>query len=125
MGIGAARVDNASSGGITCGVDHDGSLKACAYSPRGVRFDKHPTTGICFDNIRIPNYQKVLDSVKKMHVQIPHFRIVSWDIAIDQVGDPVLVEVNLRAGELDFHQLNNGPLFGDDTNKILDEVFAK
>ena len=27
-------------------------------------------------------------------------------------------------GEIDFHQLNNGPLFGDDTKEILDEVFS-
>jgi hypothetical protein len=48
---------------------------------------------------------------------------VSWDIAFDEQENPVLIEANLKDGELDFHQLNNGPLFGDDTEKILDEVF--
>ena len=28
-------------------------------------------------------------------------------------------------GELDFHQINNGPIFGEDTEKILKEVFNK
>ena len=124
MGVGTARVDNASSGGITCGVEQDGTLKKCAYSPNGTCFEKHPTTGVCFDQICIPGYQSVLDSVKKMHSLIPHFRIASWDMAVDQEGEAVLIEVNLRAGELDFHQLNNGPLFGDDTKNILDEVFG-
>lgn len=30
----------------------------------------------------------------------------------------------MRFGEIDFHQLNNGPLFGDDTEEILKEVFG-
>lgn len=41
------------------------------------------------------------------------------------MNEPVLIEANLRYGELDFHQLNNGPVFGKDTKKILDEVFGK
>ncbi len=36
-----------------------------------------------------------------------------------------MIEANLNQGELDFHQLNNGPLFGEDTIKVLDEVFGK
>ena len=123
MGSGTARVDNASSGGITCGVERDGTLKTRAFSPKGICYTEHPTTGMHFEQVQKPNFLKVLETVKKLHQQIPHFRIASWDIAIDKDGDPVLVEVNLRAGELDFHQLNNGPLFGDDTKAILDEVF--
>ena len=33
-------------------------------------------------------------------------------------------DANLHFGEIDFHQLNNGPLFGDDTKEILKEVFS-
>lgn len=35
-----------------------------------------------------------------------------------------IIEANLCDGQLDLHQLTNGPLFGDDTVKILDEVFS-
>lgn len=56
---------------------------------------------------------------------MPHFRLISWDFAVDIDHEPVMIEANLRYGELDFHQLNNGPLFGKDTRKILDEVFGK
>ena len=123
MGIGDARVDNASSGGITCGVEPDGTLKTRAFSSKGVCYTQHPSTGMHFECVKVPNYKQVIKTVEKLHILLPHFRIASWDIAIDRDGDPVLVEVNLRAGELDFHQLNNGPLFGDDTKAILDEVF--
>lgn len=35
----------------------------------------------------------------------------------------VRVRSLLRKGGVDFHQFNNGPLFGDLTERVLDEVF--
>ena len=46
------------------------------------------------------------------------------DFAVDDNEEVVLIEANLCDGELDFHQLNNGPLFGDDQIEIFDEVFG-
>lgn len=125
MGIGDVKVDNASSGGITCGVLPSGQLKAVAYNPLGERFDEHPTTHVHFEQIVIPHYQEIRDAIEKLHLQLPHFRMISWDVAIDEHDEPVLIEANLCDGELDFHQLNNGPLFGDDTDEVLHEVFGK
>ena len=58
-----------------------------------------------------------------LHVQVPHFRLVSWDFSINEAGEPILVEPNLCYGGIDVHQMCNGPVFGEDTKKILDEVF--
>ena len=63
--------------------------------------------------------------IKNIATKVPHFRLVSWDIAIDSVGQPVFIEMNPAYGELDFHQLNNGPIFGEDTEEVLEEVFGK
>jgi len=125
MGIKGAKVDNASSGGITCGIDANGKLREFAYTTKGERFSAHPDSGVVFSGYDIPSFSSVIDLVSKLHPQIPHFRPVSWDIAIDENGTPTLIEANLKYGELDFHQLNNGPVFGDDTYKILNEVFGR
>ena len=119
MGINGSKVDNASSGGITCGIKKDGHLNSYAYSAAGEKYDIHPTSKIKFDDITIPNFQKAKELVTNLHPTIPMFRLVSWDIAIDEEGEPILIEANLKYGELDFHQLNNGPVFGEDTEKIL------
>ena len=50
-------------------------------------------------------------------------RLISWDFAIDENGEPMLIEMNISYGELDFHQLCNGPIFGDKTEDVLNEVF--
>ena len=125
MGINGAVVDNASSGGITCGVEANGRLKSVAYAANGTRYDAHPTTGLKFSDVVVPKYDEMSSLIQKLHKNFPHFRLLSWDIAIDKNDEPMLVEVNLCYGELDFHQLNNGPVFGNDTNKILNEVFGK
>lgn len=124
MGINDAKVDNASSGGITCGINADGSLKDVAYSAKGIKYYEHPTTKVRFNTIKVPSFEKAIELVKSIHPRITHFRLVSWDMAIDQNKAPVLIEANLCYGELDFHQLNNGPLFGGDTEEILEEVFG-
>lgn len=124
MGIDGSKVDNASSGGITCGIDAHGHLKKYAYTAKGQRFQEHPNSKIVFEDYPIPSFDKILERIPGLHCQVPHFRLVSWDFAVREDGEPVLIEANLRYGEIDFHQLNNGPLFGEDTQRILTEVFS-
>ena len=44
------------------------------------------------------------------------------DIAIDEMGDPVVIEYNIRPEQ---NQMTCGPTFGEMTDEILSEVFAK
>lgn len=53
------------------------------------------------------------------------FWLISWDIAIDKKGIPTLVEVNIRNGDFSIHQFNNGPLFGDLTDLVLNVVLCR
>ncbi len=124
VGMAGQKVDNASSGGITCGINDEGRLKKYAYKPNGEKYEAHPSNGFIFEDYQIPGFTKAISLVKKAHPMVPHFKLVSWDIAIGENEEAVMIEANLAKGELDFHQLNNGPLFGEDTKKILDEVFG-
>lgn len=124
MGRAGSRVDNASSGGVTCGIDDNGKLKKIGFSPDGKSYTHHPTSHVKFDGYEIPNFDKVKGLVKKLAYMTPMFRLVSWDIALNEENQPVLIEANLYVGELEFHQLNNGPIFGDETNKILEEALG-
>lgn len=123
MGVNGNIVDNASAGGITCGIERNGQLKNVGYSANGVRYDRHPQ-GFEFHNCIVPSYDRVLELVKEQHKKMAHFRLISWDFAIDIDREPVLIEANLKNGELDFHQFNNGPLFGDLLDRMLTEIFV-
>lgn len=125
FGASGSYVDNASSGGLTIGLSEDGKLNNHAYDKHGIRYEINPSTGKRFENIFIPNINLIDELVRKSHLLIPYFRMVSWDIALDINNNPVLIEANLKDGGLDIHQLNNGPLFGSDLLLILNEVYSK
>lgn len=125
MGVGKNRVDNVTAGGISCGILPDGSMDEYAYNYyTGERFDTHPQ-GYVFKGNKVPSYNKAVELVKMAHPMIGHFRLVSWDIAIDEDGDAMLIEANMRKGGINLHQFSNGPLFGDLTEKVLNEIFRK
>ncbi len=123
MGVGGSKVDNISAGGISVGVLPDGRLKAEGFNKYGKRFPVHPD-GAVFADCQVPCYGKICDQIRAAHRTLPHFRLISWDFAVDEAGEPVLIELNLKQGELDFHQINNGPLFGDLTEDVLQEVYG-
>lgn len=131
MGFGESKVDNATAkdnaayDGMSCGINTNGSLKKYAFGyNKGEKLDRHPS-GIVFEDFIVPSYDKAIELVKVAHPRIANFRLVSWDISIDKDGEPVLIEANMRKGSINFHQFNNGPLFGDLTKQVLDEVFGK
>lgn len=124
VGMKGKKVDNYTSGGLTVGIKQDGTLNKYAFNDRGERFDKHPSNDFVFEGYEIPGYQKARELVMKAHPMIPHFKLVSFDVAIDENGEPIFIEANLCKGSIEIHEFNNGPLFGDDTKKILDEVYG-
>lgn len=51
-------------------------------------------------------------------------KIVSWDIAIDESGEAVIIEANY-GGDMRMHQATTGPIFGDMTEEVLDQYVLK
>lgn len=122
IGSSKARVDNVSAGGFGCPVNPDGSLWERAVSKKSKWIDE-TENGIKFKDISIPNYDKVIETIKKIHNRMPYFGIIGWDFAVDADGEPVLIEFNLRPG---LNQIGSKqPTFGDMTKEVLDEVFLK
>ena len=125
MGVDKARIDNVTAGGISVGINNDGTMDEFAYNYfTGERVSVHPQ-GFVFKGKVVPAYDKAVELVKKVHQSIGHFRLVSWDIAIDELGDPVLIEANMRKGGINLNQFSNGPIFGNLTECVMNEVFKK
>lgn len=124
MGINNSRIDNGASGGIHCGIKDDGCLNNFAFDSNGIKYDRHPQ-GYKFEGCIIPSYDKIIQIIKREHSKLAHLKLISWDFAIDIDGNPVLIEINLRSQSINVYQLNNGPVFGDLTETVLEEVFLK
>ncbi len=125
MGVDGNRVDNASQGGLFCGINEDGTLKKYAYTKTGEAMTEHPQ-GAVFSGCRIPNYNKCKELVLRLSNRFIRIsKLISWDLAIGEDGNPILIEANLCYGGADVHQIANGPLFGDKTEEILNSVFSE
>ena len=127
MGRANADRDNIHYGGISIGVNSDGTLKETAFSEYGERFQTHPDTGIVFKDYLIPEAgEKLRETAKKLHCNVPYLGILSWDLTIDENGQITLIEVNTIGQSAWFPQMVNGePLFGNNTGKMLSMIKAK
>lgn len=113
--------DNSSAGGISCGIKDNGKLKKYGFDSLGKTYTL--TDNNClFDNFMIPFFDEILKTTIVLHKKTPNFKLISWDLAIDQEDEIVLIEYNTIYQEINFHQLNNGPLFGNFTDEILNKI---
>lgn len=112
-------------GGIFCGVTEQGILKKYAFDCDANRYDKHPD-GTVLEEIQIPGFEAANQIVKNLALRISKYcKMASWDLCIDESSQPIFIEVNMAYGQLDFHQMTNGPLFKDITQEIMKDVFLK
>lgn len=109
MGRKGSVTDNSTTGGISCGVQTDGTLNDVGFQLSGEQFVE-TDTGLKFKDIRLPFIEKLQQTAIELHELSPYFRIISWDLAVDALGDVVLIEYNIRGQDINFHQLNNGPV---------------
>lgn len=125
FGLYGQKTDNINSGGLACGLEPDGRFKDIAYDINIRPYNVHPGNGKPFSEYKIPNFDKCVDIVTSLAKKFYMFsQLISWDIAIDKNGNPKIIEFNVSSG-INFHQVCNGPLFGELTQDVLDEVFHK
>ena len=124
MGRNGSRLDNASQGGIVCGIKPNGQLKDVAWNIYGDKFLIHPC-GLKFNSVVIPNYHECINLVRSLAKRMSSIsRLISWDLAINEAGHPVFIECNFTFTGTESLQISNGPLLGDLTEDVLKEVFA-
>ena len=117
-GKGAVK-DNTSMGGGTCLIDRDGRVDDRVFRFKSMEVSSlKKETGT--EGLIIPNYQKVIDTLLRMHKRLPYFDFVGWDVTVLPDGQPLLIEFNL-VPSVEGPQMMAGPMFGD----FLDEVIER
>lgn len=114
-------VDNPGTGGLFIGVNRDGSLKEHFLCKTDTYSSvTHNDFKVNNEHFKIPSWNILTKAVTNLHDSIPGLRFLSWDMAIDENGEPILIEVNTGNQDINNHQFANGPLFGDMTEDVLD-----
>ena len=115
--------DNETAGGMSVRINKDGTLAKYAYSRPGDDMIEKTDSGIVLEGYSIPYYDNAVEAVKAAHLQLPYFNLIGWDISVNTDGDPVLIEWNTQP---DLSQsANEGPAFGEYTDRILKEIWNR
>lgn len=121
VGMPGSVTDNVSGGGFAFCVKEDGSITGPGRNSVG-RTVKDTENMISDKHVLVQHYEKTVRFIKELHPQLPHFGIIAWDIAIDKVGSPVLIEYNLQNPGLDVIQTLCGTFEGPVCEKLLLEA---
>ena len=104
IGMKGLRIDNMSQGGYVFKIKQDGKLYNRGYFETGLEIEKKDLD-FDIEEFKVPNYQIILKVVQDLHKQILHFKMISWDMAIDETCDPVLIEYNVLWGKVFFKNI--------------------
>lgn len=123
IGQGSTKVDY--DGGCVCSIKPDGTLYDIGFDNRTCNPITAHESGVKFSEFTIPCYEAVKQKALELHKKVGAFRIISWDFSVSPEEEPILIEMNCMYGGIMYHQLGMGPLFGDKTEAVLNEVFGK
>lgn len=95
-GGGGQFVDNFHHGGTAYPLDLEtGIVTAPGIDLDGNAVLRHPVTGHIMPGFQVPHWDKVLDTIRRAAVTVPHIGYVGWDLAITEDG-PELIEGNIN-----------------------------
>ena len=115
-------IDNQCAGGISTKIGENGRLGKYAYGGYTEEKVLKTDVGTVLEDFEIPSFNKAVETVKKLHYQLPFFNLIGWDVAIDEESDPVIVEWNVNTG---LSQSAFGPGFGKYTERIIREIWPR
>ena len=120
MGVSDAVIDNMMKGGLCVCVDQDGHLGRYGYDYDGKRFDRHPVSGLSFQDLVHPGFGKMVETALSIHRRILDFNLLSFDLVQRKDGTICVVEINATSQGITQLQYDFGGLFREYTEQVVD-----
>lgn len=106
------HVQSASAVAIPVAIE-TGVLNDTGYMPSWTTTRSHPTSKKGFADVRLPNFEKCIDTVTFLHSKIPFVRCIGWDLIVDKEDGVVVLEWNGGHNGLNLTEATKGPAFAD------------
>lgn len=111
--------DNQASGGYSIGVTPEGILNEYAVDKHGER-TSIVNGNLLNGDLRIPQISRFHDIAISLASKFTYSRLLGIDLIMDKKGEIIVIEINNSSNEINFYQMNNGPLFGSFTKEVID-----
>ena len=120
MGVSDAVIDNMMKGGLCVCVGDKGQFGKYAYDYDGKRYERHPVSGLTFEGLSHPGYEKMVDLAREIHSKIAAYNLLSFDFVQRDDDSICVVEINATSEGITQLQYDFGGLFGDNTEQLVD-----
>lgn len=117
--------DNIGSGGYAIPILQDGSLASFASNGTRNRFETVNGVDLKRGCFKVPNFEKALELAYFGAEKNPLNRVLSFDIILDKMNQPHIVEFNLKAQTITTMQTTYKTFFGEYTDEIIDYCLTK
>jgi len=114
----AGSLDNIKAGGIHSAINSSGYLSGYAVDKYGSKFEKHPDTGLKF-NQKIPDFENLKEIVLKIGDQVFLTRLFGLDVCLDTQHEWRVIELNTISQSIRFSQHAGEPFFGEHTSEVV------
>ena len=112
VGRSGTRIDNQNTGGLVIGLQENGDLCDFALDKYLISYEKHPDSGFLFKGQTLPGMAEIRSACVEAHKALPHFGLISWDVALDSAGKVRIIELNIDWQGINLFQSYLGPLMG-------------
>jgi len=68
----------------------------------------------------VPFYEQMHAIACEVAPENKYARLLGFDFFLDRENNVKIIEINNINNEINFHQMNNGPLFGEYTDEVID-----
>jgi hypothetical protein len=90
-----------------------GGLSEKGYLPDWIPIKQHPDSEKAFLHQVIPSFQKCIETAISTHRKLPFPRVIGWDLIVDSMEKPVIMEWNGYHNNIKFSEAAMGPCFAD------------
>ena len=88
-------VDNAGAGGILVHIDKNtGKFDTNGVDKTGKRYETHPDHGYKFLGYQLPDWDKMLTTIKELATKVDGLKYIGWDMTYTRQNNWVVVECN-------------------------------
>ncbi len=111
-------VDNQAAGGLTCGISLEGYLNDFICDKYG-RIEYSDAIMKNKAGTLVPGFEEMTALCKRIAPHWNYHRLLGFDFCYTNKNEVKLLEINCKNIEINFLQMNNGPLFGKFTDEII------
>lgn len=112
-------VDNQAAGGRSIGINSSGMLNAFSVDKWGC-VNQEVAARENSDPSPVPGFEQMIDEAKGIAGKYYFHRLLGFDFCYTATKEVKLLEINCKNIEINFLQMNNGPLFGLFTDEVIE-----